>query len=67
MEKTKVSIYGATGYVGVELYRRLKVRDDIEIAYLVSKTYEGKSYRDVIGAYSMAGEEILVGDDHQVL
>ena len=64
MEKTKVSIYGATGYVGVELYRRLKNREDIEIAYLVSNTYEGKAYRDVFGAYSMAGEEILVGDSH---
>ena len=37
MDKIKISIFGATGYTGIELYRRLAVRDDIEIVKLPSK------------------------------
>ena len=57
--KIKVSIYGATGYTGMELYRRLKVRDDVEIIDLPSKSSPGKRYSDVVGSLTGVGEEIL--------
>ena len=57
--KIKVSIYGATGYTGIELYRRLKVRDDVEIIDLPSKSSPGKRYSDVVGSLTGVGEEIL--------
>lgn len=69
MKKTiRVTIFGATGYTGVELYRRLKVRSDVEIAYLVSKSYAGQSYQKVLGAFSSEADEILVdGKNDEVI
>lgn len=58
-KKIKVSIYGATGYTGIELYRRLKVRDDVEIVDLPSKSSPGKRYSDIVGSLSGIGDEIL--------
>ena len=55
MEKIKVSIFGATGYTGIELYRRLKVREDIEIVALPSKSSPGKKYIETAG--SLVGAE----------
>lgn len=59
MKKIKVSIYGATGYTGIELYRRLKVREDIEIIDLPSKSKAGMRYEDVVGSL-IGAEDILV-------
>ena len=59
-KKIKVSIFGATGYTGIELYRRLKVRDDIEIIDLPSKSSPGKKYSEVVGTTFNLSDEILV-------
>lgn len=45
--KTKVSIIGATGYVGVELLRSLCGHPHFEISKLVSKTFAGKKFSDI--------------------
>ena len=56
MNKIKVSIFGATGYTGIELYRRLAVRDDIEIIKLPSKSSPGKKYSEIAGSLFEAKE-----------
>lgn len=43
----KASVIGATGYAGAELVRNLLNHPKVKIAYLVSKTYEGKKFSDV--------------------
>ncbi len=58
--KIKVSIFGATGYTGIELYRRLKVRDDIEIVDLPSKSSAGKRYSEVVSSTISISDEILI-------
>lgn len=60
MDKIKVSIYGATGYTGIELYRRLKVREDVEIIDLPSKSSPGKPYAQVVPSLSGIADEVLV-------
>ncbi len=59
-KKIKVSIFGATGYTGIELYRRLKVRDDIEIVDLPSKSSPGKKYSEIVGSIKSISDEILI-------
>lgn len=59
MKKIRVSILGATGYTGLELYRRLKRRDDVEIADLPSTSSPGKAYAEVAGSLLGLGEETL--------
>lgn len=56
MDKIKISIFGATGYTGIELYRRLAVRDDIEIVKLPSKNSPGKKYSEIAGSLFEAKE-----------
>lgn len=58
MSKIKISIFGATGYTGIELYRRLVVRDDIEIVKLPSKSSPGKKYSEITGSL-LEAKEIL--------
>lgn len=43
----KVSIIGATGYVGVELVRLLAQHTDVELVYLSSQSYEGQDIADL--------------------
>jgi len=43
----KVSIIGATGYVGLELVRILSMHPETELSKLVSQSYVGKKYSDV--------------------
>ena len=38
----KVSIVGATGYVGLELVRLLSRHPPVELVYLSSQSYAGK-------------------------
>ena len=63
----KVSIYGATGYTGIELYRRLKNRKGIEIKYLVSKRNNCKRYGDVVNSFYNIGDEILTDKDNELI
>lgn len=43
----RVSIIGATGYVGFELVRLLSLHPQAELSMLVSKSYVGKKFSDV--------------------
>lgn len=65
MKKIRVSIFGATGYTGIELYRRLKVREDIEIIDLPSKSSPGKPYSQIVGSLQGIADEILCQWDPQ--
>ncbi|RMG57738.1 MAG: N-acetyl-gamma-glutamyl-phosphate reductase [Deltaproteobacteria bacterium] len=43
----RVGIYGATGYTGLELYRRISVHPGAEVVFLTSEQYAGKKLTDV--------------------
>jgi len=43
----KVSIVGATGYVGLELVRMLSGHPEVELKYLSSQSYEGQDIADI--------------------
>jgi N-acetyl-gamma-glutamyl-phosphate reductase len=43
----KVSILGATGYVGIEIVRLLCQRNDIELVYLTSTSFAGKKISEI--------------------
>lgn len=58
-KKVKVSIYGATGYTGINLYRSLKYRDDIKIIHLISKNSPGKLYKEAVKAFQGIANERL--------
>lgn len=47
MNKIRVGILGATGYAGIELVRILLSHPQVEISYLVSRSYAGQSISDV--------------------
>lgn len=47
MNKIKVSIIGATGYVGSELVRGFTGHPDVELVNLTSRTFEGKKFSDI--------------------
>ena len=48
----KVSVLGATGYAGVELVRLLCGHKDVEIKYLVSKSFAGQKLSEVYPNFS---------------
>ncbi|MCR5410664.1 MAG: N-acetyl-gamma-glutamyl-phosphate reductase [Lachnospiraceae bacterium] len=45
----KAGIIGSTGYAGAEITRLLTGHRDVEIKWLVSRSYEGMDYADVFG------------------
>lgn len=45
----KVGIVGSTGYAGNELIRILANHPEVELTWLVSKSYEGQAYADIFG------------------
>ena len=47
MNKAKIGIIGATGYVGVELVRALSGHEGVHLTTLVSQSYVGKKFSDV--------------------
>lgn len=46
-EKMKVSIVGATGYSGLELFRLLSTHREVEIAGLYSQSFKGENIREL--------------------
>lgn len=52
MDKIKVGIIGATGYVGAELVRGLTVHPLADLSVLTSRTFAGKRFSDIYPAYS---------------
>ncbi len=59
MNSIKVSIIGATGYVGAELVRGFASHPDFEIADLVSRSFAGKAFSDVYPVYRGVVDNIL--------
>ncbi|MBO7453128.1 MAG: N-acetyl-gamma-glutamyl-phosphate reductase [Clostridiales bacterium] len=51
MNKIKVSIIGATGYVGAELVRGFIGHPNVEIKYLTSRSFEGQIFSDIYPVY----------------
>jgi len=54
----RVGIYGATGYTGYELVKILLGHPEVEISYLTSETYKGKSLSEV---FPCSIEKRLIG------
>ncbi|MBY1754964.1 N-acetyl-gamma-glutamyl-phosphate reductase, partial [Clostridioides difficile] len=52
MNKIKVGIIGATGYVGAELIRLLMNHDKVEVTAIGSNSYVGK---DIVDIYPSIG------------
>lgn len=63
----KVGIIGATGYAGEELVRLLLQRDDTEIIWYGSKSYEGQKYASVYPNMFRFVEASCKGDDMEKL
>ncbi|RUM32134.1 MAG: N-acetyl-gamma-glutamyl-phosphate reductase [Aquifex sp.] len=54
MEQTlRVSIFGATGYTGIELLRSLLIHPFVEIKNLVSQSYKGQKVGEVLPSFSV--------------
>lgn len=47
MNKIKVSIIGATGYVGAELVRGFLGHPNVELKYLTSRSFAGQKFSDI--------------------
>ncbi|GFP77620.1 N-acetyl-gamma-glutamyl-phosphate reductase [Clostridium fungisolvens] len=47
MNKLRVGIIGATGYVGIELLRLLLTHNEVEVAAISSSSFEGKNITDI--------------------
>lgn len=45
----RVGIIGSTGYAGAEIARLLTGHKEVEIKYLVSRSYAGQAYQDIFG------------------
>ena len=43
----KASVIGASGYTGIELIRILATHPNVEVAYLVSETYQNQKIAEV--------------------
>jgi N-acetyl-gamma-glutamyl-phosphate reductase len=49
MKKAKVAVFGASGYSGEELVKRLSEHPLVELGYLTSRQYAGKKASEVFG------------------
>jgi N-acetyl-gamma-glutamyl-phosphate reductase len=49
MKKAKVAVFGASGYIGEELLKRLSEHPLVELGCLTSRQYAGKKASDVFG------------------
>jgi N-acetyl-gamma-glutamyl-phosphate reductase len=54
----RVGVYGATGYTGYELVKILIGHPEVEVSYLTSETYKGKSLSEV---FPCSIEKRLIG------
>ena len=59
----KAGIIGATGYAGNEIVRLLLQRDDVELVWLGSRTYEGKAYASVYPNFTGLSDAVCCPDD----
>ncbi len=56
----KVAIAGASGYTGVELFKVLQQYEDIEINQITSRTYQGKTLKEVFPFFIKSRYQDLV-------
>ncbi len=49
MKKAKVAIFGASGYIGEELLKRLSEHPLVELGCLTSRQYAGKKASEIFG------------------
>ena len=59
----KVSIIGATGYVGCELVHGFSVHPDFELLHLTSRTFAGQKFSDIYPVYRGVCDIVLSDDD----
>ncbi len=59
----KAGIIGATGYAGGELVRLLLGHKEVEIKWLVSKSYAGQRYQDIYRNFFELIDKECVGED----
>lgn len=52
MNKIKVAIIGATGYVGQELFRILNLHPNVEISHITSMSYQGKNFHEIYESFN---------------
>lgn len=64
MSKIKVSIIGATGYVGAELVHGFAGHPEVELVHLTSKTFEGQHFSDVYPQYRGVCDILLANTDY---
>lgn len=67
MEKTRVGIIGATGYVGVELVRLLSMHPNVTLTHLVSQSFAGKSFSDVYPSFRGICDLTLTGEEPEAV
>lgn len=65
--KKKISIVGATGYVGLELVRLLSAHPGVEFAHLCSQSYVGQDIADIYPSLKGAASHTLCGLDEDAL
>ena len=63
MNKIKVAIIGATGYVGQELFRILYSHPYVEVTKVTSVSYIGKKYSDIYQNFNGLTELECIEDD----
>jgi len=64
MAKIKVSIIGATGYVGAELVHGFAGHPEAELVHLTSKTFEGQHFSDVYPQFRGVCDKVLENIDY---
>ena len=60
----KVSIIGATGYVGAELVHGFCVHPEVELVHLTSKSFEGQLFSDIYPQYRGVCDKVLENIDY---
>lgn len=67
MSKIKVSIIGATGYVGAELVRGFAGHPEVEFKYLTSRSFEGQLFSDIYPVFRGVVDIALTNTDYETV
>ena len=67
MSKIKVSIIGATGYVGAELVRGFACHPEVEFKYLTSRSFEGQKFSDIYPVLRGVCDMTLTNTDYETV
>lgn len=66
-DKIKVSIIGATGYVGAELVHGFCNHDQVELVYLTSRSFAGSKFSDIYPQYRGVCDLELTDTDYELV